>query len=633
MKLFVATGLFLFLVHFLSAQASEKIIEKGLIILCKDSIENKELDKIISTESILNKESYNFINGDKNTIQILFMGRPTTEEIKICKSNLCKNEKITCVNTLWQIDQHGPFASLEEFYIKLKSEKDTVILNELAMETHCKIIKKHDFMKDVYILSADKNASGNAIEMAANFNETKYFEYASPNCLISISSNTVNDPYFTAQWALKNTAQQSYYTNNADMNVGEAWNITNGKANIKIAVIDVGVDTNHIDLQEQLLPGYDALNGITKGYPDVNNNEAHGTACAGIIAAKADNDIGIAGIANSCKVIPIRVYAGGESNYTTNTNALVNGISWAWQVGKADVISCSIGIDDEYLNLAILFLGLDTTVIADAIRQAAINGRDGKGLPIFFSAGNSYKSSTIWPSRLSEVIAVGATNMCDQLKSPDDCSSENWGSCYGKNLDVCAPGVEIYSTDLSGSNGYTNNDYTSLFNGTSAACPNAAGVMALVLSINGNLSLEEARLILESTCDKVGGYSYYNNLDQPNGTWSNELGYGRVNAFNAVEKTLSYTSKINSIDLNTKNLSWYSQMGKIYLSYILHNTANVTIELYDLTGKKVANYFRINLEKGTQCMSLNTEKFSNGIYIIKANIDEQVSYLKIAIQK
>ncbi|MEO5582027.1 MAG: S8 family serine peptidase, partial [Saprospiraceae bacterium] len=102
-------------------------------------------------------------------------------------------------------------------------------------------------------------------------------------------------------------------------------------------------------------------------------------------------------------------------------------------------------------------------------------------------------------------------------------------------MDVVAPGVCIYTTDLQGGAGQTSNDYWSCFSGTSAACPNVAGVMALILSMNPNLNLSQARQILESTTDKLSGYTFALNVTgQPNGSWNNEVGYGRVNAYNAV---------------------------------------------------------------------------------------------------
>jgi subtilisin family serine protease len=93
--------------------------------------------------------------------------------------------------------------------------------------------------------------------------------------------------------------------------------------------------------------------------------------------------------------------------------------------------------------------------------------------------------------------------MCNQRKSPTSCDAENfWGSNFGTGVDVSAPGVKIYTTDISGTAGYSTGNYTASFNGTSSATPNTAGVVALILSVNPGLTYAQARQILESSCEK-----------------------------------------------------------------------------------------------------------------------------------
>lgn len=98
----------------------------------------------------------------------------------------------------------------------------------------------------------------------------------------------------------------------------------------------------------------------------------------------------------------------------------------------------------------------------------------------------------------------------------------------------------IRSTDNVGGNGFVAGDYNDHFNGTSAACPNAAAVVALILSVNQNLTGAEARNILEQTCFKIPNGNFQANAPfQPNGTWSTQAGYGRVDAAAAVCRALS----------------------------------------------------------------------------------------------
>ncbi|MEP6725282.1 MAG: S8 family serine peptidase, partial [Bacteroidota bacterium] len=182
-----------------------------------------------------------------------------------------------------------------------------------------------------------------------------------------------------------------------------------------------------------------------------------------------------------------------------------------------------------------------SNLIDDAISRAVTLGRGGKGSVVLFASGNN-NAALSYPATNPNVISVGGVNMCGQRKSPASaaCDGEGWGASYGTGLDVVAPCVKIVSTDLSGSAGYNTaagaaGDYFFKFNGTSSATPNTAGVVALILGANTNLTVNQVRTILEGTCDKLPAYSYAMVAGQPNGTWNSETGHGLVNAFNAVQ--------------------------------------------------------------------------------------------------
>lgn len=345
--------------------------------------------------------------------------------------------------------------------------------------------------------------------------------YLEPNFTRFIKPH-VSDPLIGSQWSINN---QGYLGGaiDADMDVDNAWIYSSGE-NIKIAIIDEGVDLNHPDLIQNLLQGYDATGGNSNGAP--SNNGAHGTACAGIVAASTNN-IGIAGVAYNSKIIPIKIaYSNESGNWVSSDSWIANGINWAVLNG-ADILSNSWGG------------GSPSTTITNSINNAVNNGRNGKGSIVLFSAGNG-NSNVSYPATLSNVIAVGASSMCDQRKTPSSCDGESWwGSNFGNEIDIVAPGVQIYTTDITGTAGYGFGDYIPNFNGTSSSCPNVAGVMALILSAKPTLTNTEARYILESSADKVVGYNYANNPSHLNGTWNNEVGYGRINAFKAIEKTLN----------------------------------------------------------------------------------------------
>ena len=379
-----------------------------------------------------------------------------------------------------------------------------------------------------FFIVSNKNISTEELfSIVDKLQQDKRVAFAEPNFIRELKPCT-NDSFFTSQWAIKN---QGYWggTMGADMKVEPAWDIATGNG-IKVAIIDEGVDLTHPDLQANLLTGFDATGNSSNGAP--SGNDAHGTACAGIVAAIANNTIGIAGVAHNCRVIPVRIaYSNGfpfgdaRRKWITADTWIANGINWSWQNG-ADVLSNSWGG------------GSYSSTIATAVTNAVTNGRSGKGCVVLFASGNA-NGAVSFPATLANVIAVGASSMCDERKSPISCDGELWGGNYGSGLDVMAPGVNIYTTDIHGSAGYNSGDYRANFNGTSSACPNAAGVIALVLSANPNLTGQQARDILETTCDKVGGYTYASSVaGQPNGTWSNDAGYGRINAATALCKAL-----------------------------------------------------------------------------------------------
>ena len=370
----------------------------------------------------------------------------------------------------------------------------------------------------------------------------------------------VDNPLYSDQWALNNTGQNEGIEG-LDININTAWDISSGN-NIRIAVIDEGVDLTHPELINNLLLGYDATNGASGINGACKQNDAHGTCCAGIIGSE-NNDIGVKGIAYNSKIIPIRIgysSVGGMQNRWTYNSWCADGIYKAWSIYEADILSNSWGGGND-----------SSAVKKQAIKNAIDYGRNGKGCVVVFSAGNyttsNYTTSVKFPASLStitSVISVGALTYCGCRKYYSSCGNENWwGSCYGFGLSVMAPGIKISTTDIQGDYGYNKNntssesdydnkDYTKYFNGTSAACPHVSGVAALILSVNPNLTSQQVRDIIEQTAQKVGGYTYSNNPTlHPNGTWNNEMGYGLVDAYKAVSLALAMACNTdNSILLN-----------------------------------------------------------------------------------
>jgi cell wall-associated protease len=409
---------------------------------------------------------------------------------------------------------NGKVVSLSQyFYVKIKREQDLKLLDDLAKQNRVEIVGNDSFMPLWYILSCDKNSKGNALEMANLFYETGHFSSAQPDLMEDLNINCTNDPLFNQQWHLNNTGQSGGTIGN-DIRICQAWNITMGCEDIIVAVLDHGLEFNHPDFVNISPISFDTETGTAPSI--VRGN--HGVAVAGVIGATENNNLGVVGVAPGIQLMSISNSLVATPLSRQNRAA---GINFAWQNG-ADIINNSWGSSVVY------------QVIDDAIQNATTLGRNSLGTIVVFASGNGNNNSVEYPSNNPQVIAVGAIN-----RTPTRASF----SSYGSGLDVVAPGVSISTTDRQGTLGYNqtagaDGDYTSL-DGTSFAAPQVAGIAALILSVNPGLTMQQVRNIIESTTDKAGNYSYTLGLgEQPALTWNNQMGYGRVNAFRALQEAL-----------------------------------------------------------------------------------------------
>jgi subtilisin family serine protease len=332
-------------------------------------------------------------------------------------------------------------------------------------------------------------------------------EGAHPSFLRLVQRPSLGSGAPPAQWALDNDGTTGVV--GADVAAEAAWTITTGAASVTVAVLDEGVDTGHPYLRTAIAAERDFVDGRPTARPD--GDDAHGTACAGIVASRGRN---VRGLAPGTSVAAARIAKGdGGSGWIFDDFNTADAIDWCWRQAEADVLSNSWGG------------GPPVDVITAAFRRARNRGRRGKGAVVVVAAGND-QGPVSYPGNLPEVLTVGASNRWDQRKTRGSRDGESWwGSNAGAGLDLMAPGVGILTTDISGRRGYTGRLVTPDFNGTSAATPFVAAAAALVLAARPDLSEAAVREVLAGTADHIGA-------GKPG--WNRRTGHGRLNAFAAL---------------------------------------------------------------------------------------------------
>lgn len=326
-------------------------------------------------------------------------------------------------------------------------------------------------------------------------------ESASPDGPV-FATDVPDDPFYPDQWAHDNHGQavaedgSLVGTPDADTDTDLAWVQTTGSSSVVIAIIDSGVDLGHPEFAGRVLAGYDFVNNDSNPSDDYG----HGTCCAGVALARGDNAAGVAGVAWQSLLMPLKVI--DADGYVSSAAALVNGIVWAADHG-ADILSLSLG---GYI---------ETQGLEDAVAYAY-----GLGCAIFCAAGNDNYSGLVFPAAyVTHTIPVGALSPCNDRKTPTTCDGEDWWGSNHSTYCTMTPGVRIATTDIRGGGGYTRNDYTMEFNGTSAAAPHAAGIGALVLARNPGLGPYQLKEVLIRSSEDLGERG----VDA-------DTGWGRLNA-------------------------------------------------------------------------------------------------------
>jgi subtilisin family serine protease len=349
-----------------------------------------------------------------------------------------------------------------------------------------------------------------AIDIANEIYEAGLAEFSMPDFFIPIFLNQqIQDPLFPLQFQMNNTGQVIDGVagiNDMDCNALEAWDLNLGN-DVTVAIIDDGLDT-HDDFGNRLIGGFTPANNGNGG-----SIGSHGMNCAGIVGSTHDN-LGLRGVAPNVNLLAVNIFAAG-----TTTGQIANGIQWAVDNG-ATVLSNSWSFGG-------VPCGFTNADIENALQDATDDGA-----VIIFASGNT-GGCVNYPATNPNVISVGAFDNRGVLF--------NYSS-RGPELDLTAPSGEtnyignVRTTDRMGNAGRLPGNYEPSFGGTSASCPVVAGVAALILSVNPNLTPQQVRNTLINTAIDMGAAGFDNNF-----------GFGRVNAFAAVELTINQTASLSGI--------------------------------------------------------------------------------------
>jgi hypothetical protein len=444
-----------------------------------------------------------------------------------------KDKKLEKISTKWVVfDKNQPdksyIANNNVLTIKF-IENDEINLAKLVHQYKVKKIRK---ASTGYIDIQIPNKY-DLVELAKIIDDIDYIENVDINTIGEYDNFIPNDTDYDLQWHLPK------------IKMPETWDLLHGGSCAIVAIIDSGTDWLHEDLGF----GSDNFSNIWKnsgendwtdntdptsgngvdddgngfiddwiGWDFANNDNnprstlnSHGTQVAGITSAKTHNETGVSGVAggNNNQGVLLMPLLIGEAS--PDGSLVDDAILYAVDNG-ADVIQMSLSVAQ--------------TAAIDAAIQVAENAN----IIVICASGNN-SSSVNYPASNEDVIAVGSTNENDKKSS---------FSNYGSNLFISAPGENIYSTKL-------NNDYDDA-DGTSFSAPQVSGVVSLLKIINPNMSNSEVRTILQNSADKVGGYSYINGR-------SVELGYGRLNAYKALQLALPTISGSNTVCTSNKTFT------------------------------------------------------------------------------
>ena len=339
----------------------------------------------------------------------------------------------------------------------------------------------------------------------------------------------VNDPLFEKQWGLHL------------INAPDAWEVTRGSPDVVVAVIEKGFDVGHPDLEGQFLPGWDLWDDDdsvddTTQPRKLKDCTDHGTHVSGIIAARADNGIGIAGVAPECRILPVRVNAYDDRE-------IARGIRFAVENGARVINLSNVGYMYNIKHGLPTIYSAWTPPDSEALLEACLYAQQHEVLIVNATGGNQAQNVAKYPALCPGVVNVASADKSGRMADFSD---------YGDLTEVAAPSgwrgydlandpsrcilplaeehvmeaalgahpqeeYGVLSTISSAHGGYVE------WSGGCMAIPHVSGLAALIWSRHPGLTAEQVRMVMRNTARQFGGAG-----------WNPFLGHGLIDAHAAV---------------------------------------------------------------------------------------------------
>lgn len=460
-------------------------------------------------------------------------------------------------------------------WLKSLGVRELQSLAPMSKQTYIPVLLKFEETMDVPSMLETLMASGR-------------YEYVEPDYKgygAGKMGTAPSDLLFGRQWGLENDGSfDDKSVVDADIDMTDAWEITQGSKSIVVAVLDSGNKPDHPEYKDRIWRNIwdvegnlrdDDNNGfvddfwgwdfVDEGNEDTEDNQpiddhGHGTNVTGLIAATGDNNLGYAGVDWNCQIMNLKILDDeNEGFYSWWIKAIYYAVN-----NGADVINMSVGGSG-------FSSGMETAI------QYAYQQK----VPVVTSMMNFNNDRSYYPAAYKETIAVGATDTDNKRVAPFFWSNTS-GSNFGLHIDLVAPGNFMYGLAYN-----SNTNFGTFWGGTSQATPLVTGVISLMKALDPTLGVEEIRSLLRrGAIDEIG------DPDEDTRGWDRYYGAGLLNAYN----TLSFLATPTSVeeDLLASKAYIYPNPGSgIYQISFEENPLDWQMTLIDLSGREIKRWEQV----------------------------------------